>query len=874
MMKYMIIIFSVFAGCLCRCADSYSDLMYKAEKLTEKRYDKSSRAFKIKSAELDSILASKETNSKKILRLKKYIAELEGKKAEEKRPAVPAKDGKMEYQQAMNCISSDPEKAEALLKQALVYGNYKAASALGKVYSAQISKSEAYRKNAEEYYELALKHGDLSVQLPLAELYVQHFEFLPKQKQADTILWLEQAAESDKISAMLNLAKIHRNSNQEKMLKHLRRAAKLKEPEALYQLGMYYSDGVSTQRSYEKAYHYFVRAEKYDHAASRLKLAGMYMNGQGTIANVRLAYTLYKKLYDSGMKAAGIPLGYLCFYGKGTQKDYVKAIQYIQTGLKAQQQIPGDFTPYAILGIIYFEGGYGVKKDMLQAGIWLKKSHHENNAEAWYLLGCMYQAQLGNFPKDDEAAFHCFQISNNLGKLKAEGALGRMYYYGRGTKQDYEMAIKFLIPVADNNDMDACRLIADAIFEGKVKKNDSMAFLYYEKLALHGDIHGLYRYGQMMMLGRGTSKNSKKAYLSLKKAADKGHIEAAYLCGLIKSQNNDLKKSSEHFRKAADKGHKESMRNFANMALTGRGMKTDQKLGLQYLRILADKGDIQAQEKYAMFMEKGIAPAIKPDMAEAIRYYEMAYKQKSDIAGVRLAYIAFQRKQYKRAIQIAHPIADRKNILAASLIGRLYFEGKGTPADAEKALYYFRIAADGGNAYATEMVGRMYYKRCNYKEALHFLQKSPGRNSAETRYMMGYIYYNGYGNVQPDYVKAFELLNLAADDQNIKAMLLIAKMYQRGEGVEQNYAKAFSWYRLAADCNSQEALYYVGAMYYNGNGVTPNYPEALKWFKKAAEKGNLLAIQYLIIMYREGQGVEKNEKEVKKWKAELQKYRK
>ena len=40
-------------------AESYADLMFRAEKLTEQRYGKESRAYRIRIAELDSIMVAK-----------------------------------------------------------------------------------------------------------------------------------------------------------------------------------------------------------------------------------------------------------------------------------------------------------------------------------------------------------------------------------------------------------------------------------------------------------------------------------------------------------------------------------------------------------------------------------------------------------------------------------------------------------------------------------------------------------------------------------------------------------------------------------------------------------------------------------------------
>ena len=59
-------------------AESYADLMYRAEKLTEQRYEKSSRAYRICIAELDAIMTSKESLDVKNAKLKKYIRVLEG----------------------------------------------------------------------------------------------------------------------------------------------------------------------------------------------------------------------------------------------------------------------------------------------------------------------------------------------------------------------------------------------------------------------------------------------------------------------------------------------------------------------------------------------------------------------------------------------------------------------------------------------------------------------------------------------------------------------------------------------------------------------------------------------------------------------------
>ena len=76
-MKNYLVFFSVLLSLAVFAAESYPELMDQAEKLMNRRYEKGTRAYKIKSAELDEILESKETREEKIARLKKFIAEFQ-----------------------------------------------------------------------------------------------------------------------------------------------------------------------------------------------------------------------------------------------------------------------------------------------------------------------------------------------------------------------------------------------------------------------------------------------------------------------------------------------------------------------------------------------------------------------------------------------------------------------------------------------------------------------------------------------------------------------------------------------------------------------------------------------------------------------------
>ena len=126
-------------------------------------------------------------------------------------------------------------------------------------------------------------------------------------------------------------------------------------------------------------------------------------------------------------------------------------------------------------------------------------------------------------------------------------------------------------------------------------------------------------------------------------------------------------------------------------------------------------------------------------------------------------------------------------------------------------------------------------------------------------------YYNGSGEKEQDFVKAFELFSMAAEKGNADAMCNLGYMYRNGEGVTEDHALAIEWYKKAAKKGIVSAMYILGYMYYWGFGVTRNYARAFGWYLKAAEKGDVAAMNALGNMYFNGQAVTRNIKRAVEW---------
>lgn len=90
-------------------------------------------------------------------------------------------------------------------------------------------------------------------------------------------------------------------------------------------------------------------------------------------------------------------------------------------------------------------------------------------------------------------------------------------------------------------------------------------------------------------------------------------------------------------------------------------------------------------------------------------------------------------------------------------------------------------------------------------------------------------------------VQAVGYYRKAAELGNVEAQFLLAKWYDKGEGVPQNREKALFWYRKAAETSSsfsmesQEAKFILGRAYETGDGVVQDKEQAFEWYRKAAQ---------------------------------------
>ena len=159
-------------------------------------------------------------------------------------------------------------------------------------------------------------------------------------------------------------------------------------------------------------------------------------------------------------------------------------------------------------------------------------------------------------------------------------------------------------------------------------------------------------------------------------------------------------------------------------------------------------------------------------------------------------------------------------------------------------------------------LGEDYYngrngKKKNYNKAVEYYRQAAEEGHATAQCNLGNCYYNGEG-VAKDYKQAVNWYRKAAEQEYAIAQRHLGCCYRDGTGVSQDYFKAVEWFRKATEMGNASAMNSLGVCYANGKGVSKNYTKAVELFRKAAELGNANAYNWLGDCYEKGNGVKKD----------------
>ena len=195
------------------------------------------------------------------------------------------------------------------LKKKVDSGDMHYANSLGYAYEFGIG-TPLNIKEAMKYYEMAAKQNNALGMMNLADLYIQE----DKLKKAKPLL--VKAAEKEHGYAQYLLAMnffYYKQENNKEALYWLEKSASNDEPEALYQLGLYYAE----KADLAKAIKYYQRAAELNNAEAALELYYIYGEGFGVEQDEDKALFFLKKAAESGNQEVLDELAAMALSGQG-----------------------------------------------------------------------------------------------------------------------------------------------------------------------------------------------------------------------------------------------------------------------------------------------------------------------------------------------------------------------------------------------------------------------------------------------------------------------------------------------------------------------------------------------------------------------------
>ena len=468
-----------------------------------------------------------------------------------------------------------------------------------------------------------------------------------------------------------------------------------------------------------------------------------------------------------------------------------------------------------------------------------KEAHGNNKFMKEYLpyrVGKMYYYGLGT-EQNFEKAYEMFETS---GSIFSKYMLGKMAYAGQGMEQNYELAYQYFSECANQNAYAAYQA-ASMIDTGKIVESESKMHEYYkqafagfatmEKKSPSDNLE--YRIGCMYLEGKGVEKDEKIAEEYLSISAGAGNIYSKNKLAMLYLKRGDVNRIPEII---------ETLKEVAE--------KTDNIWSMYAL------GNIYSSEKYNC-----------KDIELAVKWYKQAEKNGNEYISYKLGkiYLNEQSQYYSldKGIEHMQKAYEKGNMMAAYQLGKIYADKSKECYDLEKAIDYYKEAAENENALAAYQLGKIYLNENNGKqniqEAIYYLKLAAKKDSQFATYQLGKVYYDEKYGLKND-TKAYHWFEKSAKEGNNRATYQMAKIdYEK-----QNYMNAAKLFQKVDDVYSH---YYLGKIYLDESKGNPLYnpKKGLMYLKQASSEGNTFASMAIGLSYLRGEGVKRDVKTAKDW---------
>lgn len=649
------------------------------------------------------------------------------------------------------------------------------------------------------------------------------------------------------------------------------------EVNALYYLGCIFFSGKGVKKNYEKSLSYFEQAAMYGEIDSLLYIGNCYLKGWGVEKDPYRAFDIFRhgNMNDSDILIA---LGKCYQYGWGTAINKIessKKYRDVSMLFKEKNDDKNEFK-YLLLaarlgdvgcqnevGLTYRLGNDYVKQNLHKAFLWYSKAAKngfvisQRNLAECYKLGIGVKINL-------HKAFFWYKKAAGQGDMLAKVELGLMYFDGMGCKKNYQKAKENILQSSSVQNADALMamgIISEYGINGESDFED--AARYYRLAIAKGNGRANYLLGMLYKKGQGVSQNYNKAFTLFLKATENDDIDAlfelyeAYRYG--KGTDINIQKALHYLKEAGEYKSEQALLELYKIYFLGDIVGKDVNKAIKYIKQYAG---VKTKDKI-LEGDKALALGTKQEekgnLREALYYYSFAASK-----GIASAYYYIGRlfkdedSNSPSASNFFLEGTQLGDVSCARELGINYHDGTGIDKDLEKAMYYFEIAAKGGDTFGKNFYGMTLYwdKGTNEDKKIGFawLKEAADANCDIAMEQVGSIL-----RKEGKYEDAVKYLLGAAELQYAPAINDLAYLYKDGKGVDKDVKKAFALVKKAA-LDDYNAIDSVGEFYENGWGTRKNIRKAIEYYTKAAEHGAPDGKYHLAMCYLNGKGVKKNRK--------------
>ena len=167
-------------------------------------------------------------------------------------------------------------------------------------------------------------------------------------------------------------------------------------------------------------------------------------------------------------------------------------------------------------------------------------------------------------------------------------------------------------------------------------------------------------------------------------------------------------------------------------------------------------------------------------------------------------------------------------------MGICYRDGKGVTKNIEKAIECFEQAVTFGYAQSANRIG-VLFRDSDLEKAIYWYKIAADNGVSDSMYNLAKIY--RYEDAVKDINKAIGWYEKAAEKGDADAMYALGRYYKY-EAKPIDLELSTMWYEEAANHGDSEAWVALGNTYKNIESVR-DYSKALRYYKLAADKGNI-----------------------------------